>query len=141
MKHALWYSNVAIEHPLSSMIFAAINLISLCFPYIFRCFPIFFPWFPGHVPVFPSAGEGMQPLHQDRHSVPAMELKPARGEPGYFPGAQWGVADAWSLVGGRNRSKSHYQYFIGISVYIYYYNGITNFSLTLIMFVLHAIQT
>lgn len=42
-------------------------------------------------------GEGMQPLHQDRHSVPAMELKPARGEPGYFPGAQWGVAALWAL--------------------------------------------
>eukprot|EP00435_Cladocopium_sp_Y103_P041347 s14_g11.t1 len=42
-------------------------------------------------------GEGMQPLHQDRHSVPAMELKPTRGEPGYFPGAQWGVAALWAL--------------------------------------------
>ena len=36
----------------------------------------------------------MQPLHQDRHSVTAMDLKPAKGEPGFFPGAQWGVAAA-----------------------------------------------
>jgi len=42
-------------------------------------------------------GESKQPLHQDRHSVPAMELKPAKGEPGYFPGAQWGVAALWAL--------------------------------------------
>jgi len=42
-------------------------------------------------------GEGKQPLHQDRHSVPAMDLKPGRGEPGYFPGAQWGVAALWAL--------------------------------------------
>lgn len=42
-------------------------------------------------------GEGMQPLHQDRHSVPAMDLKPAKGEPGFFPGAQWGVAALWAL--------------------------------------------
>ena len=42
-------------------------------------------------------GEDMQPLHQDRHSVPAMDLKPSEGEPGYFPGAQWGVAALWAL--------------------------------------------
>jgi len=42
-------------------------------------------------------GEKKQPLHQDRHSVPAMELKPRKGELGYFPGAQWGVAALWAL--------------------------------------------
>eukprot|EP00439_Symbiodinium_sp_Y106_P021165 s634_g2.t1 len=62
-------------------------------------------------------GEGKQPLHQDRHSVPAMDLKPGRGEPGYFPGAQWGVAALWALsdcteMNGATRVIPEYPYWV-----------------------------
>lgn len=42
-------------------------------------------------------GEDKQALHQDRHSIPAMDLKPSLGEPGYFPGAQYGIGALWAL--------------------------------------------
>jgi len=44
-------------------------------------------------------GEGNQPLHQDRHSIPEMTIRP---RPGYTneqltPGMQWGVASLWAI--------------------------------------------
>jgi len=45
-------------------------------------------------------GEGNQPLHQDRHSIPDIAIPP---RPGYSdhrpltPGMQWGVATLWAL--------------------------------------------
>jgi len=42
-------------------------------------------------------GEEAQPLHQDRHSVPTLQLTPGPGEEGYFPQPQWGTAAIWAL--------------------------------------------
>lgn len=45
-------------------------------------------------------GEKAQPLHQDRHSTPALRVldSPSPGDSDYLPGAQWGVAALWALT-------------------------------------------